>query len=37
MLSLVMFQSDYASRLIQLGEEDAIRRLPDIRRFLETT
>jgi NTE family protein len=35
MLSLVMFQSDYATRLIQLGEEDAIRRLPDIRRFLE--
>jgi NTE family protein len=37
MLSLVMFQSDYATRLIQLGEEDAVRRLPDIRRFLETT
>jgi NTE family protein len=35
MLSLVMFQSDYATRLIQLGEEDAFRRLPDIRRFLE--
>jgi NTE family protein len=37
MLSLVMFQSDYATRLIQLGEEDALRRLPDIRRFLEAT
>lgn len=37
MLSLVMFQSDYATRLIQLGEEDAFRRLADIRRFLEAT
>lgn len=35
MLSLVMFQSDYVTRLIQLGEEDALRRLADIRRFLE--
>jgi NTE family protein len=37
MLSLVMFQSDYATRLIQLGEEDAMRRLADIRRFLAAT
>ena len=37
MLSLVMFQSDYATRLIELGEEDAFRRLADIRRFLEPT
>jgi NTE family protein len=35
MLSLVMFQSDYVSRLIELGEEDAIRRLEEIRRFLD--
>jgi NTE family protein len=34
MLSLVMFQSDYVSRLIELGEADAIARLDDIRRFL---
>jgi NTE family protein len=37
MLSLVMFQSDYATLLIQLGEEDAMRRLTDIRRFLAAT
>jgi NTE family protein len=35
MLSLVMFQSDYVTRLIEIGEEDAGRRLPDIRRFLQ--
>ena len=34
MLSLVMFQSDYVSRLIELGEADALERLDDIRRFL---
>jgi NTE family protein len=34
MLSLVMFQSDYVRRLIELGEEDAMARLPEIRRFL---
>jgi NTE family protein len=34
MLSLVMFQSDYVSRLIDLGEADAEARLPEIRRFL---
>ena len=34
MLSLVMFQSDYASRLIELGEADAAARLPEIRAFL---
>jgi NTE family protein len=34
MLSLVMFQSDYVSRLIELGEADAIARIDDIRGFL---
>jgi NTE family protein len=37
MLSLVMFQNDYVRRLIELGEEDAMRRLEDIRRFLYET
>ena len=33
MLSLVMFQSDYVRRLIELGEDRcAMRRLDDIRR-----
>ena len=35
MLSLVMFQSDYVSRLIELGEADAHARLPEIGRFLD--
>lgn len=35
MLSLVMFQSDYVSRLIELGEADAAARIDEIRRFLE--
>ena len=34
MLSLVMFQTDYIQRLIEMGETDARARLPDIRRFL---
>jgi hypothetical protein len=34
MLSLVMFQSDYVKRLIEMGEADAMARLPQIRRFL---
>ena len=34
MLSLVMFQDDYVRRLIELGEEDAMRRLDDIRAFV---
>jgi NTE family protein len=34
MLSLVMFQNDYIRRLIELGEEDAMRRLDDIRAFV---
>jgi len=34
MLSLVMFQSDYVRRLIDLGEADAAARLAEIRRFL---
>jgi NTE family protein len=37
MLSLVMFQSDYVRRLIELGEADAAARLPEIRRFLADT
>jgi NTE family protein len=34
MLSLVMFQSDYIKRLIALGEEDAMRRINEIRVFV---
>jgi NTE family protein len=34
MLSLVMFQSDYVRRLIELGEEDATTRIAEIRQFL---
>jgi NTE family protein len=34
MLSLVMFQTDYVKRLIELGEADAHEHLEDIRRFL---
>ena len=34
MLSLVMFQSDYVRRLMELGEADAMAKLPEIRRFL---
>lgn len=34
MLSLVMFQPDYVQHLIQMGEEDARARLPEIRLFL---
>jgi NTE family protein len=34
MLSLVMFQVDYVRRLIELGEADAVAKLPEIRRFL---
>jgi NTE family protein len=34
MLSLVMFQSDYIRRLIDLGEADASARITEIRRFL---
>ena len=29
-----MFQSDYAKRLIELGEADAAARIPEIARFL---
>jgi NTE family protein len=36
MLSLLMFQSDYVTRLIELGEADASARVDDIRRFLRT-
>ncbi len=34
LLSLVMFQTDYIQRLIEMGERDAMARLPEIRRFL---
>jgi NTE family protein len=34
LLSLVMFQTDYITRLIEMGESDAAARLPEIRRFL---
>jgi NTE family protein len=37
MLSLVMFQSDYVKRLIEMGEADAAARLPEIRRFVTGT
>jgi NTE family protein len=35
MLSLVMFQSDYVKRLIEMGEADAKARMPGIERFLK--
>jgi NTE family protein len=34
MLSLVMFQSDYVKRLIEMGEADAAARTGEIREFL---
>ena len=34
-LSLLMFQSDYLGRLIELGEADADARADDIERFLD--
>ena len=34
MLSLVMFQGDYVRRLMDLGEADAVARMPEIRSFL---
>jgi NTE family protein len=34
MLSLVMFQTDYVKRLIELGESDALARAHDIEQFL---
>jgi NTE family protein len=34
LLSLVMFQSDYVGRLIELGEADASARISQIRTFL---
>ena len=34
MLSLVMFQPDYVKRLIEMGEDDALARLPDLKAFL---
>ncbi len=34
MLSLVMFQTDYVKRLIELGEADALAKRADIENFL---
>ncbi|HEY3568696.1 MAG TPA: patatin-like phospholipase family protein [Thermoanaerobaculia bacterium] len=34
-LSMLMFQPDYLQRLVELGEEDAERRLEEIRRLVE--
>jgi NTE family protein len=34
MLSLVMFQPDYVKRLMEMGEEDALKRLDEIKAFL---
>ncbi len=34
MLSLVMFQSDYIKRLVELGEADAAAKIAQIRRFV---
>jgi hypothetical protein len=31
----VMFQADYVSRLVELGEQDARARMGEIRGFLE--
>jgi NTE family protein len=35
MLSLVMFQTDYVKRLIELGEADALAKRADIDKFLK--
>jgi NTE family protein len=35
MLSLMMFQADYVRRLLEMGEADAVARLPDLRTFLQ--
>ena len=35
MLSLVMFQPDYVQRLIDMGENDARARLPELKAFLD--
>jgi NTE family protein len=34
LLSLLMFQNDYVTRLVELGEADAAARRPEIERFL---
>ena len=34
MLSLVMFQTDYVQKLIELGESDALARCHEIEQFL---
>jgi NTE family protein len=34
LISLVMFQSDYLKRLLQLGEEDAAERASEIEKFV---
>lgn len=36
MLSLVMFQTDYVKRLIELGESDALAKRAEIEAFLNT-
>jgi NTE family protein len=36
MLSLVMFQTDYVKRLIELGEADALARCEEIEKFLRS-
>lgn len=36
LLSLVMFQSDYLSRLLDIGDRDAEARIGDIERFLSS-
>lgn len=33
-LSMVMFQEDYLARLIEIGEEDAAARLPEVRELV---
>jgi NTE family protein len=34
-LSYLMFQPDYLEHLVNLGEADAVARLPDLRQILE--
>lgn len=34
-LSMIMFQHEYVSRLIELGEQDAENRLDELKRFFE--
>jgi len=31
---MIMFQGDYLEKLIEIGEEDAMARLPEVRELM---